>query len=215
LGLDVSLPFTLLVLQREGDAVLTHDAPKQWRDPVAVVTAAVTAAERTGGFVVIKPHPQSNAAFPLPEIGTNHRLLLGGKSGPENDLALAWWMSRAQNVVTVNSTCHCQSLALGVPTACLGRGWFSENHVVLETDSMEEALLNRTRCDGGPYLTHLLSRQLRRVEYADPVKLGELIDWVLGGEVILADVNRNTDQAYRARAGAKEAKVREGASATE
>lgn len=175
-----------MILQREGDAVLTHDAASRWRDPAEVAAAAVAAAEGTGRFVVIKPHPQSERSYPFAEIGTNHRLLGYDKPGADNDLALTWWMSRARNVITVNSTCHFQSLALGVPTSCLGRGWFSGNEVVLETDSMEEALRNRTRRDANPYLRHLLARQLRLGEFADPLKFGEMMEWVLEGERILS-----------------------------
>lgn len=208
LGLDVSNDFSLLILQREGDAVLFHDAGEQWQDPAEVAAAAVAAAEATGRFVVIKPHPQSERSYPFAEIGTNHRLLRSGMPGADNDLALAWWMSRARNVITVNSTCHFQSLALGVPTSCLGRGWFTGNEVVLEADSMEEALRNRTRRDANTYLRHLLARQLRLDEFADPMEFSALMEWVLEGERVLSGVPGRKWWSGPVEAGAPRQSVR-------
>ncbi len=51
-------------------------------------------------------------------------------------------MVHARNNIVVNSTGHFQTLALGLPTARLGRGWFTGNGVVLETENLADAFAN-------------------------------------------------------------------------
>lgn len=178
-GLDLPESFSLLVLQREGDQVLVHDAPRQWRDPGEVARAAIKEAKHLGGFVVIKPHPQTALQMEIDPEGNHHRIVSGFKPGHSNDLQLAWLLARARNVITVNSTVHFQTLALEKPTTCLGSGWFTGNGVVLETDSLTEAYGNESVSPlAERYLRHLMSRQMAISRFAEPEALDRLMDWI-------------------------------------
>ncbi|NLT69215.1 MAG: hypothetical protein GXX91_00810 [Verrucomicrobiaceae bacterium] len=178
LGLESLGSYSLLILQREGDQVLVHDSPKCWRDPSALAKAAVAEAERTNRFVVVKPHPMTDPDLGLPSEGPHHRVVSGLKSGSDNDLQLAWLMAHARNAVMVNSTCHFQTLALGIPTACLGRGWFSDNDVVTETDDLAAALAVESVKPGERYLCHMMSRQMPVPQFANPLSLRKLMQWL-------------------------------------
>jgi len=101
--------------------------------------------------VVVKPHPMSSDELDVPTHGPHHRVVTAFRCGADNDAQLAWLMARADNAVMVNSTAHFQTLALGIPTACLGRGWFSENGVVRETADLRRALsVGRRPVEGEP-----------------------------------------------------------------
>jgi len=151
-GLD---SHSLLILQRPGDQTLLCDAPKAWRDPNELARAAIAEAERANRFVVIKPHPMSSDEIDLPARSPHHRVVTAFRCGADNDAQLAWLMAHADNAVMVNSTAHFQTLALGIPTACLGRGWFSENGVVRETADLRRALsVGRRPVEGALSLPH-------------------------------------------------------------
>lgn len=180
--------FTLLILQREGDQVLNVDAPRQWRNQKTLAQLAVMEATRQDRFVVIKAHPQSRINLDVADRGPHHSLMFGVRFGANNDAHLAWLMTNATNAIMVNSTCHFQTLALGLPTACLGRGWFTGNQVVTETDQISEAFANKSidteRSER--YLRHLMSRQLTVSEYGEPNKLEALMHWLEQCEQVYA-----------------------------
>lgn len=175
LGLGGLGSFSLVVLQRTGDQVLVYDAAQRWREPAAVARAAVAEAERAGGYVVVKAHPLDVSDLGIASTGPCHRVAPSFRCGRDNDRLLAWLLTRAENVVTVNSTVHFQALALGIPTACLGRGWFTGNGVVAEIAEMADALRERRTFEAEAYLLHLLSRQMAVEDYACPEALESLM----------------------------------------
>ncbi len=178
LGLESLDSYSLLILQREGDQVLTHDAPKRWRDPSALAKAAVAEATRANRFVVVKPHPLAGLDLGLPSEGPHHRIVSRFKDDSDNDLQLAWLMAHARNAIMVNSTCHFQTLALGIPTVCLGRGWFSGNGVLVEANDLTDALAVETAKPSERYLCHMMSRQMPISQFAHPASLHRLMQWL-------------------------------------
>jgi hypothetical protein len=180
LGLEDLRDYSLLVLQRGGDQVLIHDGPKAWRNPKTLALSVIAEVERTNRFVVVKPHPMSADDFDIAPEGPHHRVVDGFRCGALNDRQLAWLMVNANNAIMINSTAHFQTLALGVPTVCLGRGWFSDNGVVVEAGNLKDALSATTALPGAErYLCHMLSRQMPVAKFGDPTSLEDLMQWVL------------------------------------
>jgi hypothetical protein len=179
-GLEGLGEYSLLVLQRGGDQVLIHDGPKAWRNPKTLALSVIAEAERTNRFVVVKPHPMSAKDFDLAPESAHHRVVDGFRCGTQNDRQLAWLMVNANNAIMINSTAHFQTLALGVPTVCLGRGWFSDNGVVVEAGNLTDALSATTALPGAErYLCHMLSRQMPVAKFGDPTSLEDLMQWLL------------------------------------
>jgi len=178
-GLEGLEDYSMVVLQRGGDQVLIHDGPKAWRAPKTLALALIAEAERTNRFVVVKPHPMSAKDFDIPPEGPHHRVVDGFRCGTQNDRQLAWLMVNANNAIMINSTAHFQTLALGVPTVCLGRGWFSGNGVLVEAENPTDVLSISTALPGERYLCHMLSRQMPITKFADPASLEDMMQWVV------------------------------------
>jgi len=178
-GVDGLGEFSLLTLQRKGDQTLLLDCPPQWREPEALARAAIKEAERARRFLVIKLHPMQEGHTKLELKGPYHRVVTTGKYDEFNSRQLAWLLANARNVIMANSSTHYQSLALGRPTVCLGRGNFTGNGVVEEVNSIEEIFDHTYPRESDEYLCHVLSRQRLVDEFQSPEELGRLVSWVL------------------------------------
>lgn len=170
--------YNLLILQREGDQVLVHDSCREWSDPCNVATAAIYEAEKRKEFLIIKPHPMSKRVSMIPKKGPFHAVIGGERCNRQNDAILAKLILNASRVIMVNSTVHFKSVALGIPTACLGRGWFSGNAVVVEAKNMQDAFDTNQAKDASFYLAYMLSKQMPIEDFQDSQKVMSLMNWV-------------------------------------
>jgi len=169
LGLaDLPPTFALLTLQRN-DKVLDLDADAAYRAHAKVAQMVAQAFARAGAFVVIKPHPQGRE-LDMPARSDHHLVTAHFKAGKENDLQLAYLLTRCTHLVTVNSTTWSLAGAVGKPTTALGRGWYSGNGVVHEAADPDGCVqppeFDAPRMER--FLLHMLSRQLHKDLLSDP-----------------------------------------------
>ena len=178
---DVPKGFIFLCLQRAGDATLTLDCPTAFASPVVLARNILEEAARTNKFVVIKPHPKdSKSDFSgIPAHLLKHGVFVEKKA---NEPLLAWLIAHCSHMVTVNSSVIFTALVAGVRVAALGQGWFTDNEVVHEVATIEDALKRPPAPDDArrrQFLKYIFARTLSQAECGQPYNVARLL-WMYG-----------------------------------
>ena len=89
-------------------------------------------------------------------------------------------MVHARNNIVVNSTCHFQTLALGIPPPVSGAAGLPATAWCWRPKIWQTPSPIKTARDGERYLhlCHLMSRRMAVPDFANPSKLESLMEWL-------------------------------------
>lgn len=168
----------LVALQCREDCNLKLEFPAGEAAPDKVVRTLEIVRDYlpTGRKVLIRPHPRERANFTHGGVWQDHWQL-------DTEDTLAVRLPQCCALVTVNSTCASEAALLGLPTATLGTGAFTDSGVMLECAhnlSLLSGILTFTpdidRCRS--YVQAILGRHLLPYDLTRDRPCQELEDWL-------------------------------------